>query len=321
MRIDDPMVFLLILALAFSLGALVLAGNKYRLTGHEYLGRFYSKLRINLLYTALLTVYMLVGADPHRITGRFVDHAFFALISLAAITLIYADSFFQAQACLTLVERTLNRAGKLPLLVLLPASLVLIAGVFVLAGGPERQGYLDPVFYLAVFINSAYTIGSSLSMIVLSRTWIQKRRKAVFFAGALFIFTTASYLLIVACGELGWISKSLFLAQMLAKAIVFNAFILMYLNAFLLAVGEKSEPGARGGWIGDGFLKQYAISRREQEIIQLISEGKSNAEIGRQLFISLPTVKGHVYNIYQKTGVRNRVQLVNLIKACPPSGH
>jgi DNA-binding CsgD family transcriptional regulator len=100
---------------------------------------------------------------------------------------------------------------------------------------------------------------------------------------------------------------------MLAKAIVFNAFVIVYLNAFLVAVRDEGLP-ASGVLVSAGFVKLYAISKREQEIIQLICEGKSNDEIGRQLFISLPTVKGHVYNVFQKTGVKNRVQLVNLIK-------
>lgn len=56
----------------------------------------------------------------------------------------------------------------------------------------------------------------------------------------------------------------------------------------------------------------YGISRREQEIIALVLEGCSNRDIEDRLFISLATVKDHIYKIYKKTGVKNRVQLVNL---------
>lgn len=41
--------------------------------------------------------------------------------------------------------------------------------------------------------------------------------------------------------------------------------------------------------------------------------GDSNREIGENLFILPKTVENHLYSIYQKTDVRNRVQLVNLI--------
>jgi len=59
-------------------------------------------------------------------------------------------------------------------------------------------------------------------------------------------------------------------------------------------------------------LNRY-ISKREEEVIQQICEGKSNKEISEALFISLQTVKDHVYRIFIKTGIKNRVQLTNLI--------
>jgi DNA-binding NarL/FixJ family response regulator len=74
------------------------------------------------------------------------------------------------------------------------------------------------------------------------------------------------------------------------------------LNAFRAAVEDVGLPETVRALVGEGFLKQCAISKRDQEIIQLICGGKSNDEIGRQLFISHPTVKGHVCSIFQKTG-------------------
>ncbi len=63
-----------------------------------------------------------------------------------------------------------------------------------------------------------------------------------------------------------------------------------------------------------GFFSKRDISKREQEIILLMLKGKSNNEIMKELFISLHTVKNHIYNIYQKLGVRNRLQINNLIR-------
>jgi len=62
------------------------------------------------------------------------------------------------------------------------------------------------------------------------------------------------------------------------------------------------------------FLARYKITKREEEVIRELCSGKSNREISQSLFISLQTVKDHVYRIYQKTDVRNRVQLINLIQ-------
>ena len=62
------------------------------------------------------------------------------------------------------------------------------------------------------------------------------------------------------------------------------------------------------------FLEEYKISNREEEVIRHLSAGKSNKEISKALFISVQTVKDHIYRIYQKTDVKNRVQLINLIQ-------
>jgi DNA-binding CsgD family transcriptional regulator len=62
------------------------------------------------------------------------------------------------------------------------------------------------------------------------------------------------------------------------------------------------------------FLEEYRISNREEEVIRHLSAGKSNKEISEALFISVQTVKDHIYRIYQKTDVKNRVQLINLIQ-------
>lgn len=53
-----------------------------------------------------------------------------------------------------------------------------------------------------------------------------------------------------------------------------------------------------------------ALSDREMDVLGLVAEGLSNAEIAQRLFISLSTVKGHIANIFGKLNVRNRTQAV-----------
>jgi len=57
------------------------------------------------------------------------------------------------------------------------------------------------------------------------------------------------------------------------------------------------------------LFAQYSITPREKEIIIEICKGKTNQQIADSLFITLQTVKDHAYHIFQKTGVKNRVQL------------
>ena len=53
-----------------------------------------------------------------------------------------------------------------------------------------------------------------------------------------------------------------------------------------------------------------SLTDREVEILRLLASGLSNAELGATLFLSEPTIKTHLSNIFRKLGVRDRVQAV-----------
>jgi DNA-binding NarL/FixJ family response regulator len=54
------------------------------------------------------------------------------------------------------------------------------------------------------------------------------------------------------------------------------------------------------------------LTERELEVFRLIARGRSNAEIGQELYISDTTVKTHITHIFQKLNLRDRVQAVVL---------
>jgi LuxR family maltose regulon positive regulatory protein len=56
------------------------------------------------------------------------------------------------------------------------------------------------------------------------------------------------------------------------------------------------------------------LTAREVEVLKLIKSGCSNQDIAGQLVISLPTVKRHISNIYNKLGVESRTQAVAIGK-------
>lgn len=91
-----------------------------------------------------------------------------------------------------------------------------------------------------------------------------------------------------------------------------NAFLPVYLTYFASLSPNETEPVDESSY--GTFCRKYDISPRESEIIIEICNGLSNKEISEKLFISLQTVKDHTHRIYTKTGVRSRVQLINLVK-------
>ena len=68
-------------------------------------------------------------------------------------------------------------------------------------------------------------------------------------------------------------------------------------------VGSKDADGLVGG-------TKIFLTSREKEILILIASGAPNLQIAAELFISPNTVKTHIYNIYNKIKVPNRLQAV-----------
>jgi DNA-binding CsgD family transcriptional regulator len=59
---------------------------------------------------------------------------------------------------------------------------------------------------------------------------------------------------------------------------------------------------------------KYHLSKRELEVLQLISSGLTNKKIAEKLFIGEQTAKDHVRNIMRKVGVRSRAALISALQ-------
>ena len=62
------------------------------------------------------------------------------------------------------------------------------------------------------------------------------------------------------------------------------------------------------------MIEKLGLTEREMEVLQLISEGFSNQEIGEKLFISESTIKTHISNLFVKLDVKRRTQAVTRAK-------
>ena len=85
----------------------------------------------------------------------------------------------------------------------------------------------------------------------------------------------------------------------------------------------RSEHEVVVDLISSGYNQQYVawelvqswqtLTERERQVARLIWMGYTNGEIAAALYISTDTVKTHVRNILRKFGVRNRVQLRQML--------
>ena len=78
---------------------------------------------------------------------------------------------------------------------------------------------------------------------------------------------------------------------------------------YLLLVTESAqqaapEPGAEGELSG--------LSARERELVTLVAQGLTDAQIAGRLYISVSTVRSHLDRIRDKTGSRRRADLTRL---------
>ena len=61
------------------------------------------------------------------------------------------------------------------------------------------------------------------------------------------------------------------------------------------------------------LANEFSLTRRESEVVNLINAGLSNDRIAKNMKVSKKTADNHISNIYMKLGIKNRVELVNML--------
>lgn len=99
--------------------------------------------------------------------------------------------------------------------------------------------------------------------------------------------------------------------------LIINVVTLLYVYqmVFLKTFTESTESVSKNDTADriDEVCEQFKLTPREKELIELIYAGKSNKEIADTLFLSESTVKTHIYNIFRKMDVKNRVGVICVI--------
>ena len=79
------------------------------------------------------------------------------------------------------------------------------------------------------------------------------------------------------------------------------------------ALAKEPKSGSAFGELSVQALACFSLTNREQEMARLISQSLTNKEIAAKLGISEATVRTHIYNLFQKVGASNRIELLNLL--------
>jgi DNA-binding NarL/FixJ family response regulator len=87
-----------------------------------------------------------------------------------------------------------------------------------------------------------------------------------------------------------------------------------WLQQLLVAARDTSLAAALGLSIPRVVKSNASLSPRESEVHELLAQGLTNEEIAKLLFISLSTTKVHVKHIYEKLGVRSRLEAARALR-------
>jgi DNA-binding CsgD family transcriptional regulator len=165
-----------------------------------------------------------------------------------------------------------------------------------------------------VFIGYIWSIYLSAYLYILYFSAVMSdipAKKHIRIFGAWYLAFMVLCLTPLALAEYHPIFRQVFLLVFLSWHLIPLLFLNVYLNKY--QEPEAALPDDFESRL-EAFVTEHEISKREADVIRQICRGLSNQEISETLFISLQTVKDHIHRIFVKTGVKNRVQLTNMIR-------
>ncbi len=195
-----------------------------------------------------------------------------------------------------------------------PMSKAGIVITFIIGLGYLASAVLTTVLYVPVLealqpVIAAINVIYCLAMMLSNRNSIEN--KLVKSAAWTFSIISFSTLPLLALSSIFRQWRSL------AFSIIILAYFIMHLVFMFLAIEKAEEDSKKTKRAGEPRLEDYAefkITEREFEVIKLIKKGMTNKEIGFELKISVNTVNNHIANIFQKTGVKSRIDLLNVLQ-------
>jgi DNA-binding CsgD family transcriptional regulator len=244
-----------------------------------------------ILSVTISELYEISGKAP----GRLLETSFYVFYVLVGVTTPVNIH----------TERIVKDARKKNRLVICSAialTLLLFVGYFL-----QVEGFMKIVVLVFLNISILYSMivvsKAKPSLLVLHKEKIEKQTALIFM-----IFLPLYAVIIVLDYFFSFYSGSL-----LNQAIIISLIVIFLALTKLLDDFKRLSLFTPQNTCNTDKLTYYNITNRELEVINLLIKGETYKDIGKKLFISIPTVKTHVSNIYQKMNINNKVELINLI--------
>ncbi len=311
-----PHVIVLLLVLSFTAGSVsVVMAELYR---RKYPTRTFSGIRNAVLAFNLLTflnlihIYQRLNLNPSL--GGGGREILIDISQLVGTILVFITVFFLIVLLLDLFQNQVSKQFRRSYWI----AAAIIFGAEFISEITELHIFGAQLNNLINFIIDvgSWAFLSGFSVFVFSQAYNKKTVKYRKISTNI----TAFYAILFFLFFIFWITFSLDIAPRIFSNLaisflflVFNLAPLIYMN-LLLKMYLAADISANQEIILKSLDLKYGITNRETEIIKLIAKGNTNKEISNILYIALQTVKDHNRRIFRKLGVKNRVQLVNLIR-------
>jgi DNA-binding CsgD family transcriptional regulator len=297
--------FLYLLSYTTGIGAIVLSLNYLK-----YKPRYFKYLLFFDLYFTFVLIFDTLGLYFRQIANYYpVGIEIFILAGSfgAAIGTAY---FFGKFVC-----RFLNREPDNTVTLVFRSGVILTGSVLILLIILTQHRLFPAAIaghtlftIISVFLNGM--MGYYLCLLFLNRS--KNEQEKVFILAAIVILLPAPILI----NLLVYRVDLKFTAMSPISYFIFNLGFI-YINRLLH--GPPAEFTGSGGGNAKKLLlpspeliREYNITGRELEVLQLILEGCDNNTIAKKLFISKNTVNNHIYHIFRKLGVKNRYELIRI---------
>jgi DNA-binding CsgD family transcriptional regulator len=184
------------------------------------------------------------------------------------------------------------------------AIFLFLTGGFLFGFSKIAKNIVIAFLFISIIYSMVVTINSRPSLLIKHKEKMEKITALLFliFFSSLLILSLLNYL--VPISKISFFDKSIILPFVCMILCVEK--LTDDIRRLTLLSGNKKYS--------DDKISSFNISPRENEVLNLLVKGLSYKEIAEKLFISLPTVKTHVSNIYQKMNIKNKIELINLIK-------